>query len=176
MDPTIDTEAYLRLLAQHDGWLATYVCSLVASSHDADDILQDVKVTLWKQFGKFEQGTNFRAWARTIALNQVLNFRRSVKRNAGEALDAAFVEAVAAEIDRNSEKLEAQAEVLRFCVQKLPDAHRNIITWRYQEDCGVEEIASRSRRSVEAVYRLLSRIRGVLSECVQRQFLQQEAR
>ena len=175
-DPDVDTEAYLRLLAQNERWLATYVSSLVSGSHDADDIIQDVKITLWKQFANFMPDTNFRAWARTIALHRVLNFRRSARRNAGEALDAAFVEAIAAEIDRNSEKLQAQAEALRFCVQKLSEAHRNVIVWRYQEDFGVEEIARRTQRSAEAVYRLLSRIRAVLSECVQRHFAQQEAR
>src|SRR5260221_12446474 len=85
MDPlppesAADTEAYLRLLTQHDRWLATYVFSLVASTADAQDILQEVKVTMWKQFAKFETGTNFRAWARKIATNQILNYLRAVQR------------------------------------------------------------------------------------------------
>src|ERR1700689_4716264 len=75
-NPAPDTEAYLRLLAQHDRWLATYVYSLVASRADADDILQDVKVTMWKQFEKFEPGSNFKAWARVVATHQILNYRR----------------------------------------------------------------------------------------------------
>src|ERR1700761_4355506 len=102
-DPTADTEAYLRLLAQHDRWLATYVYSLVASAADAQDILQEVKVTMWKHFAKFEAGTNFRAWARRIATNQILNYRRAAHKHANSELEEQFIEAVAAEIDRRSE-------------------------------------------------------------------------
>lgn len=168
-DPTENTEAYLRLLTQHDRWLATYVFSLVVSAADAQDILQEVKVTMWKQFAKFEQGTNFRAWARRIATNQILNYRRSEKKRPSSTLEEEFIEAVAAEIDRRAETLETKADALKICLRKLPEAHRKIVVWRYYEDCGVEEIAVKSERTVEAVYRLLSRIRAVLSDCVNRQ-------
>lgn len=169
-DPADQTETYLRLLTQHDRWLAAYVYSLVASAADADDILQEVKVTLWKQFAKFEPDSNFRAWARKIATHQILNYRRSEKkRSVSSSLDEAFIEAVAAEIDQRADALDLKAEALNLCLRKLPEAHRKIVVWRYYEDCGIEEIAVKSERTVEAVYRLLSRIRQVLSECVNRQ-------
>ena len=168
-DPTEQTEAFLRLLTQHDRWLAAYVYSLVASGADADDILQEVKVTMWKHFAKFEAGSSFRAWARRIATNQILNYRRTEKRRPSSTLDETFIEAVAAEIDRRADALDGRADALRLCLRKLPEAHRKIVVWRYYEDCGVEEIAAKSERTVEAVYRLLSRIREVLNDCVSRQ-------
>lgn len=169
-DPADQTEAYLRLLTQHDRWLATYVYSLVSSAADADDILQEVKVTLWKQFAKFEPGSNFRAWARKIATHQILNYRRSEKkRSLSSSLDEEFIEAVATEIDQRGDLLDSKADALALCLRKLPEAHRKIVVWRYYEECNVEEIATKSERTVEAVYRLLSRIRQALSECVNRQ-------
>ncbi len=168
-DSTAHTEDYLRLLAQHDRWLATYVYSLVARPADAEDILQEVKVTMWKHFASFEPGSNFRAWARRIATNQILNYRRSEKKRPSSTLDEEFIEAVAAEIDRRADTLDHQADALKICLHKLPEAHRKIVLWRYYEDCGVEEIAAKSERTVEAVYRLLSRIREVLNDCVTRQ-------
>jgi len=179
-DPAISShnnpEIYLRLLAQHDRWLATYVYSLVSSTHDAEDILQEVKMFLWRQFDKFEAGSNFRAWARTIATHQILNYRRAVKKRIGASLDDAFVEAVAMEIDRQGEGLERRSDALLVCVRKLPEAHRKIVQWRYYEDCSVAEIAGRTQRTPEAVYRLLSRIRAALSECVVRQTAEQGGR
>jgi len=163
------TEAYLRLLTQHDRWLAAYVYSLVARSADAEDILQEVKVTMWKHFAKFEQGSNFRAWARRIATNQILNYRRAETRRPNSELDEKFIEAVAAEIDRRADMLDRRSDALRICLHKLPEAHRKIVVWRYYEDCGIEEIVAKSERTVEAVYRLLSRIRTALNECVSRQ-------
>jgi RNA polymerase sigma-70 factor, ECF subfamily len=171
--PDTLTESYLRLLTQNDRWLATYVHSLVPRAADADDILQEVKVTMWKHFAKFEPGTNFRAWARRIATNQILNYRRSTQRNPSTELEASFIEAVAAEIDRRADGLDQRSEALRHCLHKLPEAHRKIIVWRYYEDCGVEEIAKKSQRSTEAVYQLLSRIRGLLNDCVSRQLAHQ---
>lgn len=169
-------EAYLRLLAQHDRWLATYVYSLVSSIHDAEDILQEVKVVLWRQFEKFEVGSNFRAWARTIATHQILNYRRAVKKRTGAPLDEAFVEAVAMEIDRQGERLERRSEALLVCLRKLPEVHRKIVQWRYYEECSVDDIAGRTQRTTEAVYRLLSRIRAALSECVVRQTAEEGGR
>lgn len=163
------TEAYLRLLTQHDRWLATYVYSLVPRAADADDILQEVKVTMWKHFGRFEPGSNFRAWARRVATNQILNYRRSEKRHPSSELEQSFIEAVAAEIDRRAESFDQRAEALRHCLHKLPEAHRKLIVWRYYEDCGIDEIAAKSQRSADAVYQLLSRIRGLLNDCVSRQ-------
>jgi RNA polymerase sigma-70 factor (ECF subfamily) len=162
------TEAYLRLLTQHDRWLAAYVYSLVPRAADADDILQEVKITMWKHLGKLEPGSNFRAWARKIAMNQILNYRRAAQRHPGTELEASFIEAVAAEIDQRAESLDHRAEALRHCLHRLPEAHRKIIVWRYYDDCKVEEIATKSRRSVDAVYQLLSRIRALLNNCVSR--------
>jgi RNA polymerase sigma-70 factor (ECF subfamily) len=167
------TEVYLRLMTQHDRWLAAYVYSLVPRAADVDDILQEVKVTMWKHFAKFDAGSNFRAWARQIATHQVLNFRRAEHRRPSATLDDSFVEAVAAEIDRRADEFDQRAEALRNCLKKLADGHRKIIVWRYFDDCGIEAIAARTQRSTEAVYQLLSRIRGMLNECVSRQIVAQ---
>ena len=164
--PEPDAENYLQLLAEHDRALAIYVHGLVASTADAEDILQECKVTMWQHFGKFEPGTNFPAWARKIALNRILNYRRSEKRRATSPVDPAFIEAVAAEIDRNPDHFERRAEALRECLYKLPKPHRQAIVWRYYEDCEVDEIGEKTNRSAGAVYRLLSRIRRVLADCV----------
>jgi len=170
--PDQQTENYLRLLTQHDRWLATYVYSLVHDRADADEILQDCKVAMWKHFGSFQAETNFRAWARKFATNHILNYRRSEKRRPATVVDDEFIEAVAGEIDRRAGVLDSRADALQQCLRKLPEAHRKIIVWRYYEDCGVDEIATKSQRTVEAVYRLLSRIRTVLNDCVSQQLAQ----
>jgi len=166
-DPS-KNEEFLRRLVEPERWLAAYIYSLLARPEDAEDVLQECKILMWKLFDRFEPGTNFRAWARTIALNQILNFRRSEKRRPFTAVEGEFIEAVAAEIERRSDHLDQKTEVLRRCLRKLPTAHRSLVVWRYFDGCGVDEIAARSERSAEAVYRLLSRIRQSLNECIQR--------
>ncbi|MBL9093109.1 MAG: sigma-70 family RNA polymerase sigma factor [Planctomycetaceae bacterium] len=174
-DQQDSAETYVRLVSRHDRELATYVYSLVGHGADAEDVLQEVKVTLWKQFAKFEPGTNFLAWARKIATNQVLNYRRSEKRRPTAPFDEQFIEAVAAEIDRRAEALDGRSSALKTCLAKLPEVDRKIVVWRYYDDCGIEEIAAKTRRSTEAVYQVLSRIRNKLSECVSRQVSQSQS-
>ncbi len=163
-----ETEEFLRLLGKHERGLAAYVHALVARPEDADDLLQEAKLVMWRQFDRFESGTNFVAWARRIALHQILNYRRSQKRKTDSPVDPAFIEAVAAEIDRRPEHFERRSEALRECLRRLPLAHRQTIVLRYFEECDVAEIARRTERTEGAVYRLLSRIRQTLNDCVSR--------
>ncbi len=165
-NPEPDAEDYLTLLNEHERSLSAYVHALVPLLEDAEDILQSCKVTMWKHFSSFEPGTNFRAWSRKIALNQILNYRRSEKRRRVFSADSEFIEAVAAEIDRQSDQLDLRSEALRACLTKLPEAHRNTVLLRYFEDLGIEEIAEKTKRTAGAVYRLLSRIRTVLNDCI----------
>jgi len=123
---------------------------------------------MWKRFDQFEPGTNFVAWSRRIALNQVLNHRRSAKRKPLYSTDPALIESVAAEIDRQSDALADRADALRLCLGRLPLAHRRTILLRYYEGRDIAEIAAETERTEGAVYRLLSRIRATLEECVTR--------
>lgn len=164
-------EAYLRLLAEHERSLATYIYSLVSSTADAADILQECKLSMWRMFDRFEPGTDFRAWGRKIAIHQILNFRRAAKRRPDTPLDHAFIEAVGAELDRRSEHLDRKADLLRLCLRKLPADHREVVLWRYFDECEVTEVAAKAGRTEEAVYRLLSRIRKVLNDCISRQLV-----
>ena len=65
------TQEFLELLTTHDRALGVYVHSLVQDVHDADDILQQTKMILWRCFEQFETGTNFLAWARKTAFHQI---------------------------------------------------------------------------------------------------------
>ena len=111
--PIDPAENYLVLLNEHERSLAAYVHTLVTDRHDAEDILQNCKLTMWKQFDRYEAGTNFLAWARKIAFHQILNHRRGAKRKPIYSAEPAFLEAVAAEIDRSADSLSARREALR---------------------------------------------------------------
>jgi RNA polymerase sigma-70 factor, ECF subfamily len=101
-DPSFDrTTQFLELLNAHDRALCLYVYGLVPKDSEAEDILQQTKMLLWKHFDEFELGTNFLAWARKTAFHQVLTHRRKRKRDhvpleeeALEALGAAVAELV----------------------------------------------------------------------------------
>ena len=74
------TTAFLELLTANERKLALYVHGLVPRDAEAEDILQQTKLIMWKHFGDFQAGTNFIAWGRKIAFHQILSHRRQQKR------------------------------------------------------------------------------------------------
>ena len=144
------TEQFLRLLAENERRLAIYVTGLIACPQDAQDILQEGKIVMWRHFDQFEVGTNFPAWARRILFHQILAWRRRAKRHPSEMLNENVL-------------------ILAKCVEKLSDSHREILDLRYRDEASIERISRRTDRTEGAVYRLLSRIRKLLSDCVERE-------
>lgn len=161
-------EEFVFLLARHERMLRAYVHALVPHVQDADDILQEAKVRMWRSFSQFEPGTNFSAWARKVAFHQVLSYRKRRKRDRLDFSDE-FLNTVASEYDNSSEDLEHRERALHGCIAKLPDDHREVLQLRYQEGFSLEAMADKLQRTVAALYRQLSRVRHVLHECVTRQ-------
>lgn len=164
--PADPAEQYLMLLNRHERALAAYVHALVPDRLDAEDILQSCKLTMWKQFANFEPGSHFLAWSRKIAFHQILNHRRGAKRKPLYSAEPAFLDAVAAEIDRVSDSLADRSEALHECLKRLPENQRRLVLLRYHEDHDVATIARETDRTEAAVYKLLSRLRAALNDCV----------
>jgi len=160
-------EAFIKLLTEHDRNLTTYVMSLVPSSDDAQDILQETKMALWRSMDSFEAGTNFGAWARKTAFYRILDYR---KRKGLEKQRLLFSEScyelLSDDYETHADALEEQCEKLRICIAKLSQRHREILVLRYFRESSVEEVATRVNRSLVATYRVLSRIRLALRNCV----------
>ncbi|PAW62421.1 MAG: hypothetical protein B9S36_06235 [Verrucomicrobiia bacterium Tous-C2TDCM] len=164
--PDDRAEHYLVLLSEHERALAAYVHALVPDRLDAEDILQSCKLTMWKQFGNFAPGSHFLAWARKIAFHQILNHRRSTKRKPLYSAEPAFLEAIATEIDRVSDTLSDRSEALHECLKRLPENQRRLVLLRYYEDHDIAAIAKETDRTEAAVYKLFSRLRTALNDCV----------
>lgn len=160
-------DAFIQLLAQNERRLTAYVMTFVPRSVDADDILQETKLALWRSFDQFEIGTNFGAWARQAAFNRILDFRKRKGRESKRLVFSdACLEQLAATFDKGAEQREERSERLSGCIAKLSPNHRQILSLRYEEELQVEELADRINRTIAATYRVLSRIRLALRDCV----------
>lgn len=153
------------LLARHERLIGAYVMTMVPNPTDADDILQDAKVVMWRNFSQFQPGSNFAAWARKVAFHQVLAFRKRKHRDRLDFSDE-FLNTVAEELETSAPHLEKRERALNDCMAKLPGDHREVVLLRYHQGLELEEMASRLKRTTTALYRLLSRVRHVLHGCV----------
>jgi RNA polymerase sigma-70 factor (ECF subfamily) len=160
--------AFVGLLAANQRKLFAYIVSLVANVNDADDILQESVYVMMNKFHEFEQGTDFLAWATTIAYYRVLEFRRKKSKQElffdDETLSCLHEEA-------KSELQDADDYIghLKDCMRKLSDNDFNLVKLRYSNDMSVRDIASRFGRTIQSIYRSISRVENLLRICIERQ-------
>lgn len=168
------TEAFLRLLTEHERRLAIYVTGLIACPQDAQDVMQEGKIVMWRQFHQFEIGTNFAAWSRKILFYQILAHRRRSKRNRSEHLSDKLLELLSDESESatKEQRWEKREKALVKCLAKLSGEHREVLELRYRDESSIEGISRRSERTEGAVYRLLSRLRKNLFQCVEKELSQ----
>lgn len=164
-DSAAATGEFMKLFSQHQRTVYLYLRGMLPTSGDVDDVFQETCMVLWREFDKFEIGTNFGAWACTIAFNRVRAWRTKRSRDSLVFSDA-FLAAVSQEMIDHGDHYIARADALQNCVAKLPPHHRELIDSRYGAEKSIVWIASKSNRSEDAVYRMLSRIRASLHDCV----------
>ena len=98
------TKAFLHLLSEHDRALYAYILALVPNVAEVQDIAQEVRLRLWDQFDKFEPGSNFGAWSRSIAHFLILAHRKTSSREHARFSEA-FLELVAQEVAETVDEL-----------------------------------------------------------------------
>lgn len=156
---------FLQLLAAHDRALSLYVYGLVSHQADADDILQETKMIMWRCFSQFKIGTNFIAWARKIAFHQILSYRRK-KKKAHLPLSDEMLDHVGEKIAELTDHEQLRKSALQSCLNNLKNEHRKLMLMRYDEEMEVEDIAFATDTTPGAVYRALSRLRLSLLDCI----------
>ncbi|MBL9209801.1 MAG: sigma-70 family RNA polymerase sigma factor [Opitutaceae bacterium] len=160
-------EEFVRLLNATHALLLRYVMSLVANRHDAEDVLQRASVVMWRRFGTFEPGTDFVAWATTVAFYEVKNFQRVTGRSRLQ-FDDELMQTLAAERAHQVLRWSPRMEALEVCVAKLDPAQRTLVETIYAQGMDVSEVARRQGRAPQTIYNQLNFIRRALAECVQR--------
>lgn len=170
--PVERVDEFVRLLGQNQRRIFLYVLSLVPVWSDAEEIVQEANVVLWREFGKFQPGTNFAAWSCKVAFHQVLAFRKRRQRDR-LTFDDDVLETLGQEAQTLGDELEDRTHALAGCLERLPAPQRELVRLRYQENCSVESIAQTQRRTLDAVYRALSRVRQTLHDCITRKLGQE---
>lgn len=170
-DERTHDDEYVRLLNRHKKPLFRLILCMVRSSTDAEDLFQQTAITMWDKFREFEPGSDFFAWACTIARFKVRDFVKSKARQrvyfSEEVIDKlAVTEATATD--------EARLQALAKCRQKLSKADQNLLAACYGSGESVADLANRSGRSAGSLYASLWRIRRALYACIQQTLAREE--
>jgi RNA polymerase sigma-70 factor, ECF subfamily len=162
-----DPEQFLRLFMESERRIYAFIVSVLPNLTDADDVLQETSLILWKKFDQFRLGTDFVAWACRTAQFEVLKFYEKQGRSKLQ-FDIEGLEAVQQEVVTMGPVIEAQQVALARCLEKLSDRDRDLLRRRYVDDATPKQIAELVGRSLDAVYKALTRIRDSLLNCIQR--------
>ncbi len=173
MDASDRTALFVRLFAEYNRRIYTFVRALVHEASDADDVFQEVCTVLWRKFDQFESGTDFGAWAFSIVRFEALAFRRRQGRP-GRLFSDAFYVAVEEQALATERQSPRQHEALRECLELLSPVHRDLIRRRYEPEATVQSVAEATGRTPNAVYKILRRLHDRLFQCVQQRLEQEE--
>jgi len=160
-------EEFVTLLNAAHALLLRYVMSLLGNRHDAEDVLQRASLVMWRRFGTFEPGTDFIAWATTVAFYEVRNFQRVTGRSRLD-FDDDLMQTLATERAQHVRQWNPRMEALEACVEKLDEASRVLVEAFYTQGMEVAALARQQGRAVQTIYNKLNFIRRALAECVQR--------
>ena len=159
----------MRLLTDHQSALLAYIRSLMPGYPGARDILQHTNITLWNKKDDFTLGTNFKAWAFSVARFQVLSQRRRLRREGWLVFDDEVATQFADEAPFDSDELDEVHVALRKCLKKLRETDRVLVEKRYAEAVTLDEYAQELNRSAGTLKARLFKIRAGLRQCIDRE-------
>jgi RNA polymerase sigma-70 factor (ECF subfamily) len=146
--------------------LYAFICSLLGSTREAPDVLQETNVLLWQRAAEYDPTREFLPWAYTLARYQVMTHRKRVSRDR-LVLDDELLGEVAAAVASRNYNLEDRLRALGDCIDKLPDRQRELIRRRYAQGRAVKALAAELGQPATAVSVLLYRIRAALGKCIE---------
>ena len=140
------------------------------SPYDADDIVQEVLLKLYRSDTAFESEAHLKHWLLRVAVNQCKKISLSAWRRRNISLEgypAGLQTEPGAEYANDAaqaaEEAERRNEILR-AILKLPKKYRLIIHLYYYEDYDTKEIAGILRMNEATVRTRLARGRKILKE------------
>ena len=160
-------ELFLELLNAHDRATYAYILSQIPNLADADQLAQEVRTRLWQQFERYQEGTDFGAWARAIAGYLVMAHFEKCSRDRlrfGEA----FLTSVQQHMESRIEGLSPRREALTECLQQLTERQREMLLSYYSDDQSRKGLAGKVGKAYTALRQSVCRLRVLLANCIDR--------
>ena len=169
-----DPDQFARLIMRHDRVIRAFLRGLLPTASDVDEVMQEVSVVAWRKFDQLDDPENFRQWACVIARYEALMHRRRKARDRivlGDEIDQLLVDEGLQELSLRERQLHA----LEGCLAKQPTDRKRLVMRVYAAEQPMKAIAEQLGKTPAALYKLLSRIRHELLECVEQTLAAEQA-
>lgn len=139
--PETKEKAYTAIIRKYQEKLYWHIRRIVVKHDDADDVLQNVFIRVWKGLENFREDSQLYTWLYRIATNESLTFLEQQKKRASISLsdvDSGLSESIKADEHFDANKLEWK---LQLAIQKLPEKQRIVFNLRYYDEMPYEEMS-----------------------------------
>ena len=161
---------FFQLFTKNQSSIYSYILMLIPQVNEVDDIFQDVASSMWEHFDHYKNGTDFCAWGIRIAHNKVIDYIRKRKSNR-VCYSEETIRLISDYQSKNEIAKEQRIKALENCVSKLSRNDKHLIQLKYNQKITTKALSERIGRSVNGLYKALSRIHSVLYLCIQRTLL-----
>ncbi|NEU07767.1 sigma-70 family RNA polymerase sigma factor [Flavihumibacter sp. R14] len=140
-DPASRNEAFNLLLKKYQQKIYWHIRRLVINHDDADDLVQEVFIKVWKNLADFRSDSQLYTWLYRIATNESITFlnRQKLKNNVPldeVGYDLAESLADSTYFDGDKAQLKLQKALLT-----LPEKQRLVFNMKYFDDLKYDEIS-----------------------------------
>ena len=140
-DLKIREQAYTSIVKKYQEKLYWHVRRLVVDHDDANDVMQNVFIKVWKGLENFREDAHLYTWLYRIASNESISFLEQQKRRSSVSFDdvsGGLSEKLTADKDFDPNKLEWK---LQLAIQQLPEKQRIVFNLRYYDEMPYEEMS-----------------------------------
>jgi RNA polymerase sigma factor (sigma-70 family) len=144
-------EAFNLLLKKYQQKIYWHIRRMVIDHDDADDLVQDVFIKVWKNLEGFRSDAQLYTWMYRIATNECITFLNKKKQKNNISLDEISYEladtlASSSYFDGDKAQMKLQQAILT-----LPDKQRLVFNMKYYDDMKYEEMSDVLGTSVGAL-------------------------
>jgi RNA polymerase sigma factor (sigma-70 family) len=140
-DPAFKERAFTSIIKKYQEKLYWHIRRMVITHEDADDVLQNMFIKVWKGLENFREDSQLYTWLYRIATNESLTFLAQQKKRNSVSLsddENGLSNKLKSDTNFDANKLEWK---LQLAIQSLPEKQRIVFNLRYYEEMPYEEMS-----------------------------------
>ena len=147
--------AYTAIIKKYQEKLYWHIRRMVVDHDDANDVLQNVFIRVWKGLANFREDSQLYTWLYRIATNESLTFIEQQKKRTSVSLsdvESGLSNKIKADEGFDGKKLEWK---LQLAIQQLPEKQRAVFNLRYYDEmqyAEMSQVLETSEGSLKASY------------------------
>lgn len=164
-------DEFIRRFTAIQSDLRAFIVGMTPSRSDADDVLQEVNLALWHKRDAYDQSRDFLRWAFGFAMTEIRSYRSKSARSRLWFKDS-VLDSLSESWSSTPNESEDRRDALAVCLEKLGAIERQYVAKYYGKQLSAQDLAKESGRPLSTIYKVLTRARGRLRNCIIRSLAQ----